>query len=220
MQLVGITRAELVEYVARQVTHFFPDRYTDAVLPAIERDFDEALDRFDPCVRLCRLWPKDGFHYLHSNQNAVFLYFLANTIWKHRGDANTCDKLYYLNKALHGLECFYKITLPDVFCICHSPGIVLAEASYGNYLVLYQSSTVGRVHADERPILEEGVVLYPNSAVIGKCRLRSGTLVAQGQSIVNGETPGNCVVFNNSGTLTFKKPKFDALRYFFRLVEA
>jgi hypothetical protein len=69
----------------------------------------------------------------------------------------------------------------------------------------------------DRPIFEEGVVLYPNSAVIGRCHLRKGTLVAQGQSIIDGETPGDCVVFNNAGALVFKKPKLDALRYFFRL---
>jgi serine O-acetyltransferase len=219
MQLVGITRSELVDYLGRQLGNFFPDRHSAAISPLIERDIDEALDRLSPCVRLCRLWPKDGFHYLHSNQNAVFLYFLANTIWKNRADVATCDRLYYLNKVLNGLECFYAIALPDIFCICHSPGIVLAQASYGNYLVLYQNSTVGRVHADQRPILEEGVVLYPNTAVIGKCHLRAGTLVAQGQSIIDGETPGKCVVFNNAGTLIFKAPKFDALQYFFRLEE-
>jgi serine O-acetyltransferase len=218
MELVGLSRNELVDYVSAQLDHFFPDGKGDP-RPAIAKSIDEALDRLDPCVRLTRVWPKGKFSHLHSNQYAVFLYFLANTIWRRSQEQPACDKLFYLNKALNAFECFYTIELPDIFCVCHSPGIVLAQATYANYLVLYQNSTVGRVNPNERPVFSEGVVMFPNTAIIGNCRIGPRTYLAQGNSIIDQDTPGNCVVFSEKGKVQCKPPKMDYLVNFFRLDE-
>lgn len=216
MQLVDTTKAELADYVAAQLNHFFPDKHAGATRGVIGKSIDTALARMEPCVRLSRMWPENKFSYLHSNQYAVFLYFLSNSVWKEQKIEWAASKLYYLNKALNGLECFYEIELPEIFCIPHSPGIVLSRAHYANYLVLYQNCTVGRVKPDELPRFEEGVVLYPNSAVIGNCHVRAKSVIAQGQSLINADTPGNCVVFNEGRELIFKEPKFDIMEYFFR----
>jgi serine O-acetyltransferase len=61
---------------------------------------------------------------------------------------------------------------------------VLAKARYGNRLVLYQNSTVGKNHG-AAPSLGEGVVLYPNSAIIGRCEIGAGSVIAQGVSVIN-----------------------------------
>ena len=215
MELVGFSSAELVDYVTRQLGHFFPDGKVGG-RDEIAASVDDALDRLRPCVRLNRVWPKNRFSYLHSNQYATFLYFLANTIWRKTQNGDVCNKLYCLNKALNALELFYSIDMPDIFCICHSPGIVLAQASYANYLVLYQNSTVGRVEANERPEFGEGVVMFPNTAIIGNCKIGPRTYLAQGNSIIDGETPGNCVVFSGGGKLLCKPAKVDYLTKFFR----
>ncbi len=97
---------------------------------------------------------------------------------------------------------------------------MLAQASYANYLVLYQNSTVGRVRPEERPVFGEGVVMFPNSAIIGNSRIGRGTVLAQGHSIIDADTPGDCIVFNEGGKLVFKKPREDYLLRFFRLDEA
>jgi serine O-acetyltransferase len=219
MELVNINRGELIEYVTKQINHFFPDNYSGDVHGIIGSSMDMALDRMRPNVKLAKLWPKDKFYYLHSNQYAVFLYYLANSIWRFQQNENVCSKLFYLNKALNGFECFYEINLPDIFYITHSPGIVLARATYANYFVLYQNTTVGRVHVDQVPVFEEGVVLYPNSVVIGKCHVRAKSFISQGQSLIDADTPGDCLVFSNNGKYEFKKPKFDVMNYFFRLEE-
>jgi serine O-acetyltransferase len=219
MELVGLARGELRDYVCAQLNHFFPDRKGN-VSESIGGALDDALDRLAPCVRLARIWPKDKFNYLHSNQYAVFLYFLANTLWRRGAEPAICGKLYALNKALNALECFYTLQLPDIFCICHSPGIVLAQATYANYLVLYQSCTVGRVDPDARPVLSEGVVMFPNSAIVGKCNIGPRTYLSQGNSIIDADTPGNCVVFSQAGKLVFRPPKRDFMAHFFRLEEA
>ncbi len=217
MELVNTSRREIVEMVSGQISNFFPDKHSLSVKSAVGRSIDTALDRMRKPVKLSRMWPENKFSPLHSNQYAVFLYFLANSVWKEQKDADCASKIYCLNKALNGLEIFYEIEMPEIFCIPHSVGIVLSRAHYANYLVLYQNTTVGRIKADELPKFGEGVVLYPNSVVIGNCNIGAKTFVAQGQSVINADTPGNCVVFNDGVKLIFKEPKFDIMNYFFRM---
>jgi serine O-acetyltransferase len=142
---------------------------------------------------------------------------LANSIWRHSADRDgVCTKLFLLNKALNGIDCFYEIEMPDIFFIGHSVGIVLAKAQYSNYLVLYQNSTVGKNHG-VAPVIGSGVVLYPNTAIIGRCRIGSGTVLSQGTSVINADTPENKTVFNSADAkLTFRPTKRNILNDIFR----
>jgi serine O-acetyltransferase len=93
---------------------------------------------------------------------------------------------------------------------------VLAKARYGNRLVLYQNSTVGKNHGDA-PVLGDGVVMYPGTAIIGRCEIGSGTVISQGTSVVNRSTPGRCMVFPGAaGELVFRPPTRDVLADLFR----
>ena len=216
MNLRGITRAGLVDYVTAQLNNAFPDPHQGEVKAGLDRDLDEALDRLKTCVDAVRMWKPHSFDYLHSSQHCIFVYYLSNTIWRNREDERLCTKLFGLNKALHGFDCFYNTALPDRFFIGHSVGIVLARVTFADYLVLYQNSTVGKNHGKE-PVLGEGVVLYPNTAIIGDCKIGSGSIIAQGCSVIDQDTPGNAYVFSNSGQLAFKDPKRDVLADIFRL---
>jgi serine O-acetyltransferase len=216
MKLLNLTRLELVNYTTDQILHFFPDNKLGNTRVHIEAHIDQTLDRLNKNINAVIVWKQDEFNYLHSSQYCHYLYFLANTIWQNTGDVNLCTKLFLLNKMLNGIDCFYEIKLPDIFFIGHSIGIVLAKATYGNYLVLYQNSTVGKNHG-VAPILEEGVVLYPNTAVIGRSRVRKGTILSQGTSVVNQDTPGECVVYPGIACkLVFKPPKRAVLKDIFR----
>lgn len=215
MKLVNITRTALADYTVAQVSHFFPDG-RDHLRPRVEAHLAEALGRLHTCINAIRWWPLDEFNYLHSSQYSIYLYFLANTIWRNTGDAESCTRLFLLNKALNGIDCFYEVELPDVFFIGHTVGIVLAKATYGSHLVLYQNSTVGKNHG-VAPVIEDGVIMYPNTAIIGRSLVRSGTVLSQGVGVINRDTPGNCLVFSGAdGALTFKTPKRDALSDIFR----
>ena len=216
MNLKDITRAELLDYLAAQVNGLFPDKYGADTRPALEADFDEALARLRRCINGVRMWQPETFDYLHSSQHCTLVYYLANTIWRNRAQANICTKLFNLNKALHGFDCFYDNVLPDIFFVGHSVGIVLARTTFRDYLVLYQGCTVGRNHG-AAPVLGEGVVLYPHAAIIGNCRIGDRSVLAQGCSVVDADTPGDCYVFSQGGKLTFKKPKRNVLSDIFRL---
>ena len=216
MQLINSSRAELVDYTCAQISHFFPDRKND-VRAAVEQHFDEALHRVGRCINAVRMWKENEFNYLHSSQYCIYLYYLSNTIWRSTKDSVVCTKIFLLNKALNAIDCFYEIELPDIFFIGHSPGIVLAKATYGNYLVLYQNSTVGKNHG-EAPVIEERVVMYPNTAIIGRSLVRKDTILSQGTGIINQDTPGNSIAFRGEdGKLVFKNSKRDVIADIFRI---
>ncbi|MEL6187264.1 MAG: hypothetical protein AAFU79_21780 [Myxococcota bacterium] len=214
MELVGFRRVELVEYLTRQLQHFFPDGQ-EGLREGIDRDLDDALERTGRCVDAAALWPRGRFDPLHSEQNTVFLYFLSNTVHRAGHDRRLATKLFYLNKALNGFSCFYDTELPDIWFVGHSPGIVLARATYGSHLVLYQNSTVGKNHG-AAPVLGCGVVMYPNSAIIGDCQVGDGTVLGQGQRLIDASTPGRCYAFSEGSQVVTKPPKRDVLGDLFR----
>lgn len=215
MNIVNLDARQLARYVRTQLDHFFPTG-EDPQLGLIDACLSEALARLDRCVSQVKLWTPGQFDVLHSSQYCIFLYYLANTIWRREQARGVCTKLFALNKALNAIDCFYEIELPEVFFIGHSVGIVLAKASYGNHLVLYQNSTVGKNHG-VAPVLEEGVVLYPHTAVIGRCTVRAGSILSQGVNVLNRDTEAHKVVFQGAdGALVFKPIRRPVLPDFFR----
>jgi serine O-acetyltransferase len=219
LELLHSSRADLLRYLVRQLDHFFPDQ-ASGVEAVLDAHLDVALHRLERCINQVRMWKPGQFDALHSSQYTIFVYYLANTLWRSGGrtdsDLRVCTKLFLLNKALNGIDCFYEIELPEVFFIGHSVGIVLAKATYGERLVIYQNSTVGKNHGCA-PVLEAGVVMYPNTAVIGRCLVREGSVISQGVSVVNQDTPPRKLVFQGErGSLVFKASERDILGDIFR----
>jgi len=202
--LVDSGREQLLSYLCRQLEHFFPDG-SPGERALLDRHLDETLERLALCIESVLAWAPGRFSHLHSSQYATFLYFLANTVWRHEGALPVCAKLFGLNKALNSIDLFYEIAMPKVFFIGHSVGVVLAKAVYGEYLVLYQNSTVGKNHG-RAPELGLGAILFPNSAVIGGCTLGPRTTIAQGASLIDQNTPGDCLVFRQSGRAALITP--------------
>lgn len=207
---------QLAQLVMRQLDNIIPDGLSPTP-SLINKHLPQALERLRVCINAVRCWRENEFDHLHSSQYCIFLYFLANTIWKETQTTEIPTKLFLLNKTLNGIDLFYEIEMPARFFIGHTVGIVLAKASYADYFVLYQNSTVGKNHG-VAPTFESGVIMYPNTAVIGRCKVREGTVISQAVSVINQDTPGNCLVFDgHMGTLFFKPNKRDILADLFRL---
>jgi serine O-acetyltransferase len=210
----------LGRYVAAQVRALFPIEDDGILEGMIEAHVPEALRRVGTCIDDVRMWRPGEFDVLHSSQYCTFLYYLANTIWRREGNSTVCTRLFCLNKALNGIDCFYEIELPEVFFIGHSVGIVLAKATYGNHLVLYQNSTVGKNHG-HAPIIEPRVVLYPNTAVIGSSHVKAGSLISQGVSVINRDTEAGMIAYQGAaGGLVFRAPAHNVIGDFFRSLSA
>lgn len=62
----------------------------------------------------------------HTGQYAILLCYLARVAFE-AGDRETADRVYALNKALHGFDIFYEVELPNVFFMEHPVGTVLGE---------------------------------------------------------------------------------------------
>lgn len=209
----SLTRA-LVEI---QLKNFFPTG-TDLVIE--DAIFEAAYQRTVNCVNSIKGWSDAGFDKLISWQYATYLYFLSREVFLQLEDSELSTRLFLLNKALNAFELYFQIELPNYFFLSHTPGLVFGQATYGNYCVFHQGCTVGR-NGHDRPTLEEGVVLYPNASVIGRCLVRSNTVIAPGVQLVNLDTPGNCYVFmGERGKPIFKEiDEFFADRYFDRNVK-
>jgi serine O-acetyltransferase len=210
------TRQSLLDYTVAQCVAVVPDGREAAFRAAIDANFDEALARLHRCINACAPWRQDEFNVLQSSQHAIYLYFLANTIFRQAGDTAAATRLFLMNKAFNGIDLFYEIEMPEVFYIGHSVGIVLAKATYGNYLVLYQNSTVGR-HKDQIPVIGDRVVLYPNTAVIGRSVVESDCVISQGTSIINKRVPAGQMAFRAGDELAFSPRPDDLLKEYFRL---
>lgn len=214
MEILRMDRDRLLRYVAQQLHHTLPDDFDPR--PDLDAHLDEALARLQVCINAVRPWRENQFNPLHSTQYCSFLYFLAHTIWQRTRTTDTPTRLFLLNKALNGIDLFYEIEMPPIFFIGHSVGIVFAKATYGNYLVVYQNSTVGKNHG-VAPVLGEGVVMYAGTAIIGGCQVGDGTVLSQGTSLVNTDTPGHCTVYPGpGGRAVFKPTRRDALQDIFR----
>lgn len=132
------------------------------------------------------------FNHLHADHFASFLWFLGNTIFKHKDDELLPTKLSYLNKIMHGLDLFYSVAMPDIFMLVHPVGSVIGHASFKNYLMIYQNCSIGATES-EYPILGEGVVLYSKSSVLGASKVGDNVLLGANTLIVNSDVNNNTV---------------------------
>jgi len=217
VKLKDHTRESLLSYTVAQCAATVPDGREASFRAAADAHLDEALERMHVCINACAPWRPDQFNVLQSSQHTIFLYYLSNTMFRRSGETAAATRLFLMNKAFNGIDLFYEIAMPEVFYIGHSLGIVLAKATYGNYLVLYQNSTVGR-HKDQIPVIGDRVVLYPNTAVIGRSVIGNDSVLSQGTSAVNKTVPEGVIAFRGSGTdLAFQPRPDDLLQEYFRL---
>jgi serine O-acetyltransferase len=185
---LSLPRTDLALYVRKQFEALFPDG-TD--LGDLQKLVDLALGRVEHCFARVRLkgFFANGeaqFSHWHSDQYAIFLYYLANSAFRERPGHPVADKAYALNKALHALDAYYEVGLPDVFAVQHPVGTVLGRATYSDYFICYHNCTVGANLDDDYPAFGRGVVMYGGSRVIGKTALGDNTLVSTGAIVIDG----------------------------------
>ena len=220
--LVSLSEKELVDYISAQCAHFFPDgNDSSATLVGI---MPEALARMEVLVSHVSLkyYRKEGkpyFSHLNTDQYAAFLYFCANTVYRRVPGSVVAEKLYALNKALHALDVFYAVELPEIFLFSHPVGSVLGRAEYGNYFVCYQNCTVGGNTKLEYPVLGEGVALYANSAIVGNCRVGNDVQMSAKSMLMNTDAPDGVIVCGTYPDIVFKTPHQRARDRYFLMKE-
>ena len=209
---ISLTSSELGEYVSRQMTHFFPDRDVDAT--QVNQGLGVALERLEYCldrlrIKYARAEGQSRFNHLNTDQYATFLYYLSHALFR-AGEIDLAEKAYALNKALHAIDAFYEVELPNIFLLQHPVGTVLGRGTFADYLVVYQRCSVGSDLEGNYPVFREGVVMFGGSAVIGACEVGENAWLSVGTLVMNCNVPSNSIVFGSSPHLVFKPTRRNA----------
>lgn len=167
----------------------------------IERKTVEALGGFTNKYFEGNINPFNGVMYCN------FLYQLSHYEYI-RGNTTIADKVYSLNKMLHGVDLFYEISLPKHWSCEHPVGTVMGRAKYGDYFFFYQGCTVGGSWHREKlyyPTIGKGVMMYSDSKVLGNSHIGDHVILSANAYVINEDIPNNCTVFGQSPHLTVKK---------------
>jgi len=158
------------------------------------------------------------FDHLFSDHYVMFLWYLSNSTFKYKGKCDLANKLYYLNKILHGLDCMYDTKLPDIFLLFHTSGTMLGKASYSDYFVALQGCTVGS-QKGRYPVFGKGVSLTANSSVIGDCTVGDRCTISTRTTVFQKNIPENNTAYMNfeTGQLQLKRSKECYAQQFFKV---
>lgn len=201
----------LSELILKQLNNFFINDSRDELI--IKNEIATVIEK-------CRImfshvndkYYIDGnINFYNSSQYASFLYIASKHIWMQYGNQELCDKLFYLNKIMNGVDLFYDIDLPQIFYLEHPMGSILGRAKYGNFLSISQGVTVGK-NKNKKPELGNYVTLYPNSTIIGECKIGNNVIVSTGTLIKDEIIPDNSIVFGSSPNLTIKQKKTEEIK--------
>lgn len=205
----SLSQSELVDYVGRQLNGSWPDNTPVGsleLLPLIGR----ALERIEYCFKHIRAkyyWDSERqgpvFSHLMGDQYASFLYFLSREA-RAAGNDQLAAKIYGLNRSLHGLDVYYDVCLPDIFCFQHTVGTVLGRANYGDYLFIYQRVTVGGNLQLQYPEIGQGVVLFGGVNLVGNSRIGDNVFFSLNTVCIDQDIEGSALVFGQSPGLTIK----------------
>ena len=205
---VTLSKDDLVDYVSNQIETFLPD---DKIVDReeIKGHFDFAMQRVEYCFsKINNRYFKQGqevvFNHLHGDQYAMFLYILANTLYRSNVDLNLCTKIFQLNKYLHSIDAYYEIELPKIFLFVHPLGTVLGRAKYSDYLIVYQQCNVGS-NKNIYPTLKEYVSLHPGSSILGNCFVEKNCKIAAGSLLLDKDLPKNSLYIGNPRDFVIKE---------------
>ena len=207
--LIEIPQADLTALVAKQVDNLFflRDGEERVVLRAA---IDVALERCEYCFSRTgnKYYHRNGqtcFNPFHSGQYCIFLYFLSRAIFtRHPQAATLADRVYYLNKALNGVDLFYEVEMPNVFLLDHPVGSVMGRARYGEFFTFSQNCTVGN-NKGVYPTIGQNVQMMAGSMIVGRCRIGDNVILAAGSYVKDADVPSCSIVFGRHPENVIKK---------------
>ena len=135
-----------------------------------------------------------------------YLYQVGHMAYK-KGWNSIADKVYALNKMLHGVDLFYVVELPEIWSCEHPVGTVMGRAVYGNRFFFYQGCTVGGSRHDGKlyyPVIGDDVLMYSNSKILGRCTIGNHVIFAANSYVIDQDIPENSIVFGQKPNLVIK----------------
>ena len=116
---------------------------------------------------------------------------------------------------MHSVDWYYEVKLPVHFMAEHPLGSVLGRAEYGDYLFVYQGTTVGGNRKDGKlyyPVLGNNILIYANSTILGNCHIGNNVIISAESYIINETIPDNCIVFGKSPDIVIKNKSEEEIK--------
>lgn len=203
-----ISDTYIVKYIAAQLNTMFPcPDSQDKDERIIRYVLKDSKDRYAHCASKIKVFKGDlDVDFFDVRKYPIFLYILASSINQMDIDESgrIKDRLYCLNKYLHGCSLFYKINLPPVFFVTYASQVILAKTVYGDYFMTYQGVTVGSFN-NHVPIIGARVILMPNVIVSGSSVVGDNVVISAGVRVINDFVPDNKIVFQGPANSLFFK---------------
>lgn len=154
------------------------------------------------------------FDLLNADHLCICFYLYSYECFKKK-KIDLAKKFFLLNKIFNGIDLFYKIKMPKIFMFCHPQGSVIGNAEFSNYCIFFQNITIGR-KGKNYPKFSEGIIFYPGSKIIGKCKVGKNVIFAPDSSIIDTNVPSNTLVSGRYPNNLFKKNKHNIISEFFK----
>ncbi len=220
MSVIDNQKEEIEKLLLHQLNQHWLEVDEDIIRNAFPRAIKAIEDNFIGLPN--RRFFSDGkvqFSPYMSVQWMIFLYRLAHEIYIQNGASTPkeADQIYYLNKIMHSNDWFYAVDLPVHFLCEHPLGSVLGRAQYGDYLFVYQGTTVGGNRSKGKlcyPVLGDNVILFANSTVLGDTHIGNNVVVSAETYIINEDVPDNSIVFGCSPNLIIKRKSEEEIKSF------
>jgi len=217
---IEISHNSLVSLIIKQLDSLF-FFYRSQEEDILKSCIDIALDRTEYCFS----HSNSRFHHYHresgetffnpfnSDHYAIFLYYLSHSIFVDYPKAGTlADRVFYLNKALNGLDLYYEVKMPEIFFAVHPVGSVIGIAEYGDFFLFSQNCTVG-ANKDICPRIGQNVQMMPGSAIVGDCTVEDNVIISANSYVKDTDIASCSIVFGMSPDLVIKTRE---LEYFKR----
>jgi serine O-acetyltransferase len=114
------------------------------------------------------------------------------------------DRVYYLNKALNGVDLYHEVELPEIFGLDHPLGSVMGRARYSDFFFFSQSCTVGNSRGTY-PQFGEEVLMLSGAKVLGNCDIGSHVILSANSYVKDTNIPSCSIVFGSSPDLVIKQ---------------
>lgn len=202
----NLSQSALVGLTLKQLRNFFPvsQEEEQILVQRIERVMQRVEKCFDGTTN--KYYHRDGevyFNPFHSGQYCIYLYWFSRTIFE-AGNSLLADKIYYLNKIMHGCDMFYEVELPEMFMLDHPVGSVIGRGTFGNGFTFGQGCTIGN-NNNIYPVMGSNVKVCANAAIIGNCHIGDNVTIGAYACVKDEDVPANSIVFGQSPNLIIKK---------------
>jgi len=117
---------------------------------------------------------------------------------------------------MNSVDWFYSIKMPDHFGAEHPLGSVVGRAQIGDYLFLYQGTSIGgnrKKGIIYYPIIGHHVLMYSNSKVLGKSKIGNNVIFSSNSYVIDKDVPDNSIIFGSSPDLVIKTMTENEIRH-------